>query len=285
MLDMSVPGQNPNTCLGAVCPIPPSADIRLRQQSVGKVAPLCLAAGKLDRVVQQRSIAAPHQALARRHETARFVFARIAFPIGLGAMKAKESFGDGPVALAALARVEGTQCQNMQFPELSWHRPKGAARRSAVKSAPQSPRRMRAQFEQGVERQSQGIGCGGVRWLLNQPELMDGPAHVPHAMPAIIGTPQIEAGKMCQVDRRCRGRTRGRRCGQQHGFGLQARNPEYRLSISRLQGVAWEIATPSAVRRLQGLLRPETCGGLLGRNRDDSHHRDEDTPTRIRRRE
>jgi hypothetical protein len=24
---MSVPGQNPNTCLGTVCPIPPSADI------------------------------------------------------------------------------------------------------------------------------------------------------------------------------------------------------------------------------------------------------------------
>src|SRR5713226_10453399 len=97
--------------------------------------------------MQQRSIAAPHHALARCDETARFVFARIAFPFGLGAMKAKESFGDGPVALAALAGVEGAQCQNMQFPELSWHRPKGAARRPAAKSAPQSPRRMRAQLD------------------------------------------------------------------------------------------------------------------------------------------
>ena len=199
-------------------------------------------------------------------------------------LKAKESFGDGPVALAALARVEGTQCQNMQFPELIWHRPKGAARRPAVKSAPQSPRRMRAQLEQGVERQSQGIGCGGVRRLLSEPELMDGPARAPHAMPAIVGTPQIKAGKMRQVDRRCRGPACGRRRGQQHGFRLQARNPEYRLSIGRLHRIAWEIATPSAVRRLPGLLRLETCGGSLVRNRDDSHHRDEDTPRRSQRR-
>src|SRR6202043_3360523 len=113
------------------CPMSDSAQCRHRprQQSVGKVAPLCLAAGQLDRVVEQRSVTASHHALARCHETARLVFARIAFPIGLGAMKAKESFGDGPVALAALARVEGTQCQNMQFPELIWHRPKGAAGR------------------------------------------------------------------------------------------------------------------------------------------------------------
>src|SRR6266478_10229567 len=121
-----------------------------------------LPAGQLDRVVQQRSIAAAHHALAGCHETARFVFARIAFPIGLGATKAKESFGDGPVALAALARVERAQCQNMQFPELSWHRPKGAPRRPTVKRAPQSPRRMRAQLEQRIERQSQGIDCGSV---------------------------------------------------------------------------------------------------------------------------
>src|SRR6266478_834518 len=132
-------------------------------------------AGPLDRVVQQRSIAAPHHALARCHETARFVFARIAFPIGLGATKAEQNLGNGPVALAALARVEGTQCQNMQFPELSWDRPKRAARRPAVKSAPQSPRRMRAQLEQLIEWQSQGIDRGGVRRLLRKPELMDDP--------------------------------------------------------------------------------------------------------------
>src|SRR5712671_959979 len=164
-----------------------------------------LTAGQLDRIVQQRSITAPHHALARCHETACFVFARIAFPIGLGAMKAKESFGDGPVALAALARVEGAQCQDMQFPELIWHRPKGAARRPAVKSAPQSPRRMRAQLEQGVERQSQGIGRGGVRRLHGEPKWMDGPARAPQAMPASVGTPEIKAGKMRQVDRRCCG--------------------------------------------------------------------------------
>ncbi len=121
-----------------------------------------LTAGQPDRVVQERSVTAPHHVLAGCHETARFVFARIAFPIGLGATKAKESFGDGPIALAALARVERAQCQNMQFPELSWHRPKGAARRPAVKSAPQSPRRMRAQLEQPVERQGRGIGSNGV---------------------------------------------------------------------------------------------------------------------------
>ena len=166
------------------------------------------------------------------------------------------------------------------IPELSWHRPKGATGRPTVKSAPQSPRRMRAQLEQGVERQSQGIGRGGVRRRSRQPELMDGPARAPHAMPAIVGTPQIKTGKMRQVDRRCRGRACGRRRRQQHGFGLQARNPEYQLSISRLQRVAWEIVTPSAVRRLPGLLRLETCGGSLVRNRDDSHHRDEDTPRR-----
>ena len=114
---------------------------------------------------------------------------------------------------------------------------------------------------------------------------MDDPVRAPHAMPAIIGTPQIEAGKMCQVDRRCRGPARGRRSGQQHGFGLQARNPEYRLSISRLQRVAWEIVTPSAVRTGPVLLLLETCGGSTGRNRDDSHRRDEDIPRRIRRRE
>jgi hypothetical protein len=179
-----------------------------------------LTAGQLDRVVQQRSVAAPHHTLARCHETARFVFARIAFPIGLGVMKAKESFGDGPVALATLARVERAQCQDMEFPELIWHRTKGAARRTIVKRAPQSPRRMRAQLEQRIERQSQGIDRGGFRRHLGKPELMDDPARAPRAMPAIIGTPQIEAGKMCQVDRRCRGPARGRRSGQQHGFGL-----------------------------------------------------------------
>jgi len=155
-----------------------------------------LTAGQLDRIVQQRSVTAPHHALARCHETARFVFARIAFPISLGATKAKESFGDGPVTLAALTRVEGTQCQNMQLSELIRHRPERAARRPAVESAPQSPGRMRAQLEQGVERQSQGIGCGGVRWLLDEPELMVDPARAPHAMPAIIGTSQIKAGKI-----------------------------------------------------------------------------------------
>lgn len=115
-----------------------------------------LTAGQLDRVVQQRSVTAPHHTLARCHETARFVFA-------LGAMKAKESFGDGPVALATLARVERAQCQDMEFPELIWHRTKGAARRTIVKRAPQSPRRMRAQLEQRIERQSQGIDRGGFR--------------------------------------------------------------------------------------------------------------------------
>ena len=152
-----------------------------------------LTAGQLDRVVQQRSVTAPHHALPRCHETARFVFARIAFPIGLGAMKAEQNLGNGPVALAALARVEGAQCQSMQFPELIWDRPKRAARRPAVKSAPQSPRRMRAQLEQPIERQSQGIGSDGVRRLLDKPELMDDLARAPHAMPAIVGTPQIES--------------------------------------------------------------------------------------------
>ena len=56
--------------------------------------PRVLTAGQLDRIVQQRSVTAPHHALARCHETARFVFARIAFPISLGATKAKESFGE-----------------------------------------------------------------------------------------------------------------------------------------------------------------------------------------------
>jgi hypothetical protein len=38
------------------------------------------------------------------------------------------------------------------------------------------------------------------------------------------------------------------------------------------------------VRRLPGLLRLEACGGSLVRNRDDSRHRDEDTPRRSLRR-
>jgi len=63
---------------------------------------------------------------------------------------------------------------------------------------------MRAQLEQAVERQSQRIGCGGVRWLLNEPELMDAPARAPQAMPAICGTPQIKTGETRQLDRRCR---------------------------------------------------------------------------------
>src|SRR5712691_1107090 len=112
---------------------------------------------------------------------------------------------------------------------------------------------------------------------------MDDSARAPHSMPAIVGTPEIESGKMCQVDQHSCGPACGRRGGQQHGFRLQARNPEYRLTIRRFHWVPWEIATPSAVRRLPGLLRLETCGGSLVRNRDDSHHRDEDTPTRIRR--
>ncbi len=120
---------------------------------------------------------------------------------------------------------------------------------------------------------------------MNEPELMNGPARAPHAMPAICGTPQIKTGKMCQVDQHSCGPACGRRGGQQHGFRLQARNPEYRLSIGRLQRVAWEIATPSAVRRFPGSLRLETCGGSRVRNRDDSHHRDADTPRRSLRRE
>src|SRR5260370_22583425 len=98
---------------------------------------------------------------------------------------------------------------------------------------------------------------------------MDDSARAPQAMPAIVGTPQIKPGKMRQVDRRCRGPACGRRRRQQHGFRLQARNPEYRLSIGRLQRIAWEIATPSAVRRLPGLLRLEACGGCL--LRDTAH--------------
>src|SRR5712671_4330611 len=113
---------------------------------------------------------------------------------------------------------------------------------------------------------------------------MDDSACAPHSMPAIVGTPQIESGKMRQVDQHSCGPACGRRGGQQHGFRLQARNPEYRLSIRRLQRIAWEIATPSAVRRFPGSLRLETCGGSLVRNRDDSHHRDEDTPRRSLRR-
>src|SRR5713226_7456403 len=143
---------------------------------------------------------------------------------------------------------------------------------------------MRAQLEQPIERQGRGIGSNGARWILSEPELMDDSTRAPHAMPAIVGTPQIESGKMCQVDQYSCGPACGRRGGQQHGFRLQARNPEYRLSIGRLQRIAWEIVTPNAVRRLPGLLRLETCGGSLVRNRDDSHHRDEDTPRQSLRR-
>jgi hypothetical protein len=39
------------------------------------------------------------------------------------------------------------------------------------------------------------------------------------------------------------------------------------------------------VRTRPGLLLLETCGGSLGRNRDDSHHHDADTPRQNRRRE
>ena len=127
--------------------------------------------------------------------------------------KAKESLIDGPVEIVTLKSVERAQCQNTEFPELIWHRTKGAARRTIVKRAPQSPRRMRAQNEQRIERQSQGIDRGRLRRHLGKPELMDDPACAPHAMPAIIGTPQIMAGKMFQVDRRCRSPARGRRCG------------------------------------------------------------------------
>src|SRR5262245_41982168 len=96
---------------------PRKAKVELYQPGFSRVYGVArvLPAGQLDRVVQQRSVIAPHHALARCHETARLVFARIAFPIGLGATKAKESFGDGPVALAPLARVKRTQCQNMKF--------------------------------------------------------------------------------------------------------------------------------------------------------------------------
>jgi hypothetical protein len=67
---------------------------------------------------------------------------------------------------------------------------------------------MRAQLEQRIERQSQGIDRGSVRRHLGKPELMDDPVRAPHAVPTIIGTPQIKTGQMCQVDRRCRGPAR-----------------------------------------------------------------------------
>src|SRR5260370_25605938 len=139
---------------------------------------------------------------------------------------------------------------------------------------------MRAQLEQPIERQGRGIGSNGVRRLLSEPELMDDSARAPHSMPAIVGTPQIESGKMCQVDQHSCGPACGRRCGQQHGFRLQARNPEYRLSIGRLQRIAWEIVTPSAVRRLPGLLRLEACGGSLLSNHEESCHPRTKTPLR-----
>ena len=85
-------------------------------------------------------------------------------------MKAKESFGDGPVALATLARVERAQCQNMEFPELIWHPRKGPPGERSLSVRHNRLAACARNSNQRIERQSQGIDRGGSDRHLGEPE-------------------------------------------------------------------------------------------------------------------
>lgn len=90
---------------------------------------------RLDRIVQQHPIAAEHHSHAVAGEPANLILARVAFPILFRSPEAEQDFSDAAIALAALARVERAQRQNMKTPKLRRHGTKIAARRTAAERA------------------------------------------------------------------------------------------------------------------------------------------------------
>ena len=63
----------------------------------------------LDRIVQQKPIAAAHHPDAMSHEATRPVLPRVALEVFLRAAKSEQPFGDGSIALALQARIKRTQ--------------------------------------------------------------------------------------------------------------------------------------------------------------------------------
>lgn len=109
---------------------------------------------RLDRVVKQQTIAAPHHPDPMLDQPARLVLARVVLKIFFRPAKAEQDLGNGAIALAAQFRVERAQGQDVPLAQLVWERAYGRAWRAPCQGAPQSSCRVDTQFQKAVQWQS-----------------------------------------------------------------------------------------------------------------------------------
>lgn len=165
------------------------------------------------------------------NKPAGLVLARIDLEIFFRATEPKQDIGDGTIALAAKARVEGTQGQDVPLPKLRGQRAKISTWRVALERATKPSGGVRAQVVEIVYRQECSIECRCVGNSLRQPELMRNAIDLPDAMPAIGSLAQVEAVEMRKRDDRLRLAVVMLHGGEPYRPRLKAWAPEQGLPI------------------------------------------------------
>lgn len=195
--------------------------------------------------MQQGPIPPAHHAISVGNEPSRPTPTGIVIPIGLVTSEPKQHLGDASVACAMLVRIQCAQRQGMKFPDPGRHLMEGGKSATVVQRAPDAPRRVGAQFEEGIHRQDSDQFHRPIGQRVRQAKLMVNPFWRPDTMPTSADGSKIKVREIAQCIGYGRFAAAPLRYGEVQGFGEYIRHPKGRIAIRRNVRIMWEIGHPS----------------------------------------
>jgi hypothetical protein len=195
---------------------------------------------------QQRAIAATHQREAALNQANGPIAQIVGSPVAFGnASGAEQNFRDFPVGAALHPRIKRSQGEREPPAAALRERMQRRPRRPAVKSSPQAPACIRAEFKVTIEREFDGITAGND-WRFFEPNAMFYLLQTQYGVPAVRALPQLTVGQAVEIQGNTRLWDRERYRPHRNDRRQNFRRPEDRLFEAGMAGVSCENTNPSA---------------------------------------
>lgn len=159
------------------------------------------------------------------------------------AFGSEQTLGDHPIRRALHSGVEGSKRQREPLAALWGKLMEGQAGGAGVERAPKAARRMRADIEDIVKRQLDGVRRADDRRLSQEEAVLD-PAKAQESVPAVSCLSQLACGQIGEVERILA--NAGEVPDDRNDCRQRLWRPEYRLILRGLGWISSENRGPTA---------------------------------------
>ncbi len=193
---------------------------------------------------EQFAIAAVHQRQAASHKADGPVAQVMSLPGSFGnAFGSEQALGDHPIRRALHSGVERPKRQRESLAALWRKLMEGQAGGAGIERAPEAARGMRADIEDIVERQFDGVRRADDRRLFQEEAVFD-PAKAQESVPTVSPLSQLAGGQIGEVERILA--NAGEVPDDLNDCRQRLWRPEYRLMLRRLGWISGENRGPTA---------------------------------------